>query len=129
MGPETADRIIAYGYNAAGHPDHLLCYRPGTGMVSIIEEKSETPGSVTFSKVFDSTSGIGGYDLASPADQIIAYDYEGAGKPEHLVCYRPGGTTICIIAETVTVPRLPRRSCAVTWAARTCPALISRALI
>jgi uncharacterized protein YjbI with pentapeptide repeats len=100
----AADRIIAYDYNAAGHPDHLLCYRPGTGMVSIIEEKPETPGSVTFSKVFDSTSGIGGYNLASPADQIIAYDYEGAGKPEHLVCYRPGGTTICIIAETVTLP-------------------------
>ncbi len=103
----AADRIIAYGYNAAGHPDHLLCYRPGTGMVSIIEEKSETPGSVTFSKVFDSTSGIGGYNLASPADQIIAYDYEGAGKPEHLVCYRPGGTTICIIAEIVTPPPTP----------------------
>ncbi len=103
----AADRIIAYDYNGTGHLDHLVCYRPGTGMVSIIEEQPQTPGTATFGKVFDSTGGIGGYNLASPADQIIAYDYGGAGKPEHVVCYRPGGLTICIIEEieeTVTLP-------------------------
>ena len=101
---DAADRIIAYDYNSTGHADHLVCYRPGTGMVSIIEETPQTPGTASFGKVFDSTGGIGGYNLASPADQIIAYDYEGAGKPEHLICYRPGGLTICILEETVTVP-------------------------
>jgi uncharacterized protein YjbI with pentapeptide repeats len=100
----ATDQIIAYDYNSTGHPDHLVCYRPGTGMVSIIEETLQTPGTASFGKVFDSTGGIGGYNLSSPADQIIAYDYEGAGKPEHMVCYRPGGVTICILEETVTVP-------------------------
>jgi hypothetical protein len=37
-----------------------------------------------------SGSGIGGYDLAVATDQIIAYDYDGTGKLDHLVCYRPG---------------------------------------
>ena len=100
-----ADRIIAYDYNGTGHADHLLCYQPGTGVVSIIEEQPQTPGTATFGKVFDSTGGIGGYNLASLADQIIAYG--GAGKPEHMVCYRPGGLTICIIEEIEETATLP----------------------
>jgi uncharacterized protein YjbI with pentapeptide repeats len=105
-----ADQVIAYDYNGTGDLDHLLCYRPGTGMISILaKEPGTAPGTMAFKSVFDSASGIGGWDLTSPADQIIAYDYEGAGKPEHLVCYRPGGLTICVLEETVTVPPILTR--------------------
>ena len=44
-------------------------------------------------------SGIGGYNLASTADQVIAYDYDGTGKLDHLACYRPGTGTIWILKK------------------------------
>ncbi|MBE1874200.1 trypsin-like serine protease [Myceligenerans pegani] len=34
--------------------------------------------------------GIAGYDLARNDDQIVAVDYEGTGKLDHLLIYRPG---------------------------------------
>src|SRR5215469_15447528 len=43
--------------------------------------------------------GIGGFDLASAADHVIAYDYSGTGKLDHLVCYRPGTGAIFILKK------------------------------
>ena len=95
-----ADQIIAYDYAGTGKPDHLVCYRPGTGIIRILGKKADS----TYAPVYESLGpfqpgGIGGYDLASPADQIIAYDYAGTGKADHLVCYRPGARTIWIIGQ------------------------------
>ena len=95
-----ADQIIAYDYASTGHLSYLVCYRPGTGIIRILGKKADR----TFAPVYASLGtfqpgGIGGYDLASPADQIIAYDYAGTGKPDHLVCYRPGAGTIWIIGQ------------------------------
>ncbi len=42
-------------------------------------------------------TGIAGYDLAEPADRIFAFDYNGSGKLDHLVLYRPGFGTIWIL--------------------------------
>ncbi len=42
-------------------------------------------------------TGIGGYDLSSPADLGFAYDYDGTGKLDHLVFYRPGTGAIFIL--------------------------------
>ena len=42
---------------------------------------------------------IGGYDLANAADRVIAYDYDGTGKLDHLVCYRPGIGAIFIVKK------------------------------
>jgi len=39
-------------------------------------------------------TGIGGYDLASPADQIVPFDYDSSGKLDHLLLYRPGSGTV-----------------------------------
>ena len=44
-------------------------------------------------------SGIGGYDLLSAADQVFAYDGDGTGKLDHLVCYRPGTGIIQIFKK------------------------------
>jgi hypothetical protein len=35
-------------------------------------------------------NGIGGYDLADPADRVFPFDYDHSGKLDHLVLYRPG---------------------------------------
>ena len=45
----------------------------------------------------DPGSGIGGYDLRSPADRVFAFDYDGSGKLDHLALYRPGTGTIWIL--------------------------------
>jgi Zn-dependent metalloprotease len=53
-----------------------------------------------FSPVYaqgDPGSGIGGYDLRSPADRVFAFDYDGSGKLDHLALYRPGTGTIWIL--------------------------------
>ena len=44
-----------------------------------------------------SLTGIGGYDLASPADRAFAFDYNGSGKLNALVLYRPGTGMISIV--------------------------------
>ena len=97
-----ADRIIAYDYLGTGNLDHLVCYRPGTGTIWILEKTTDSNNTVTFDKVWDSTSGIGGSqgcDLSDPNDRIIAYDYAGTGNLDHLVCYRRGTANIRILEK------------------------------
>ena len=31
-------------------------------------------------------TGIGGYDLSTATDQVIAFDYYSLGKADHLIC-------------------------------------------
>ena len=45
----------------------------------------------------DPGSGIGGYDLKSPADRVFAFDYEHSGKTDYLALYRPGTGTMWIL--------------------------------
>ncbi len=89
-----ADQIIAFDYNSTGKADHLLLYRPGTGIVWILANNN---GS--FTPVFASFNGIGGYDLKSTNDRIFALDYNSTGHMDHLVCYRPGAGIIYILAN------------------------------
>ncbi|MFI6744337.1 S1 family peptidase [Nonomuraea sp. NPDC050451] len=88
------DQIIAFDYEHSGKLDHLLLYRPGTGMARILRHN----GNATFTTVFATADGgIGGYDLKDAKDRIIAFDYTGSGKPDHLVLYRPGGETAWVL--------------------------------
>jgi hypothetical protein len=48
----------------------------------------------------DPGDGIGGYDLARPEDRAFAFDYDGFGKLDHLVVYRPGSGPIYIFKES-----------------------------
>jgi Pentapeptide repeats (8 copies) len=96
-----ADRIIAYDCNSTGNLDHLVCYRPGTGIIFIIQKKSDG----TFDPVYQSgvppqgIGGSGGCDLSDPNDRIIAFDYCGTGHLDHLVCYRVGTGNIWILEK------------------------------
>ena len=90
-----SDRIIAFDYSGTGHADHLLCYRPGAGVVWILANSNGQ-----FMPVFYSTNGIGGYDLKSPSDLILSFDYDGNGKYDHLVLYRPGAGIVFIVQNT-----------------------------
>ena len=91
---DPADQMIAFDYGSTGNLDHLVCYRPGAGLVSVVEKKKAADGSVTFDTAWTSTTGIGGSgggcDLTNPLDRIVAFDLAGTGRLDHLVCYRPG---------------------------------------
>ncbi|HET8843441.1 MAG TPA: trypsin-like peptidase domain-containing protein, partial [Ktedonobacteraceae bacterium] len=88
----SADRVFTFDYDGSGKLDHLVLYRPGTGIIWILKN---TDGQ--FSPVFASGSGIGGYDLKISSDRVFAFDYDGSGKLDHLVLYRPGGGSIYIL--------------------------------
>ncbi|GAA3572824.1 hypothetical protein GCM10022419_062190 [Nonomuraea rosea] len=90
---DARDRIIAFDYTSSGKLDHLVLYRPGGETAWVLEHGAGN----TFRAVFNSSAGIGGYDLKSAADQIIAFDYEQSGRLDHLLLYRPGGKTAWIL--------------------------------
>ncbi|MBB5781748.1 S1 family peptidase [Nonomuraea jabiensis] len=90
---DDRDQVVAFDYEHSGKLDHLLLYRPGSQIVSIV--KRNTDG--TYASVYSSTTGIGGYDLKDNRDRIIAFDYKGTGKLDHLLLYRPGGETAWIL--------------------------------
>lgn len=90
-----ADRVFSFDYDKVGKGDYLTLYRPGTGTIWILQNVWGT-----FTPVYrqgDPGSGIGLYDLRSAADQVFGYDYDGSGKTDHIVLYRPGTGTIWIL--------------------------------
>jgi len=89
------DRAFAFDYAGTGKLDHLVFYRPGKGIVFILKKD----GPDTFSPVYQSHSGIGGFDLSSPDDRAFPLDYTGTGNSDHLVFYRPGKGIIFILKK------------------------------
>ena len=90
---DAGDQVVPFDYDHSGKLDHLVPYRPGTGIIHIVKRNANN----TYTSVFTSTTGIGGYNLASPADRIIAFDYDHSGKLDHLLLYRPGRRTTWIL--------------------------------
>ncbi|MGO4599993.1 PASTA domain-containing protein [Terrabacter sp. 2RAF25] len=85
---DPRDQVFAFDYDGSGKLDHLVLYRPGAGTIWILKNSQGQ-----FSAVMAEGApghGIGGYDLADPRDQVFAFDYDGSGKLDHLVLYRPG---------------------------------------
>jgi hypothetical protein len=85
-----SDQGFAFDYDHSGKLDHLFFYRPGTGLVTILQRAGED-----FTPVY-SGSGVGGYAPESWRDRAFAYDYDQSGKLDHLVFYRPGMGTVAI---------------------------------
>jgi DNA-binding winged helix-turn-helix (wHTH) protein len=78
------DRMLAVDYDGSGKLDHLLLYRPGAGVAAILRNSQGI-----FTPVFQG-QGLGGYDLMSVSDRALAFDFDGSGKLDHLLLYRPG---------------------------------------
>lgn len=64
--------------------DDILFYRPGAGTFSLLHNDDRGKFSAT-----EYTDGIAGCDLLSPADHIIALDFNRDGRDDVLI-YRPG---------------------------------------
>jgi hypothetical protein len=82
----TKDRTVAFDYDHSGKQDYVLTYRPGSKYVAIARHNPDN----TFTTVFTSTNGIGGFDLAVDRDRIVPFDYDHSGKLDYLFIYRPG---------------------------------------
>jgi subtilisin family serine protease len=94
---DPADQVFAFDYEHTGRLDHLVLYRPGTGTIWILHNSGGTFSSVYPTPAVAPGSGIGGYDLADPADRVFAFDYDGRGRLDYLALYRPGTGTIWIL--------------------------------
>jgi len=91
----TADQAFAFDFKSNGKLDHIVLYRPGQGAIFIVKASGNT-----FVPVFaqgDPGNGIGGYDLTSANDRMFAYDFDGSGKLDHLLLYRPGAGTVWVL--------------------------------
>lgn len=88
---QTQDLAIALDYNGDGKDD-VMCYRPGSGAVYI--QKSN--GNGTFSNIYLSGNGIGGYNFDYITDKAISLDYNGDGKDD-IMCYRPGSSACYLL--------------------------------
>jgi hypothetical protein len=86
------DRGFAFDYDHSGNLDHMVFFRPGSGMISIIKRSGDT-----FSTVFHSDVGLPFFDLSSPADLGLAFDFDHSGKNDYLVFYRPGSRMITVL--------------------------------
>lgn len=89
------DRAFAFDYDRSGYNDHIVFYRPGTGTIWIIKNRNGLFEPVY--KQSDAVSGIGGYDLKSAQDRVLAFDADNSGRDDHLVLYRPGSGAIFIV--------------------------------
>jgi hypothetical protein len=92
------DQTFGFDYDGSGKLDHLVVYRPGTGTIWIL--KNSAGAFAPLYQQGDPGIGIGGYNLKSTADRAFAFDYDGGGKLDHLVLYRPGKSTISILRDS-----------------------------
>ncbi len=87
------DQVLAFDGNSSGCLDHLVVYRPGPGRFFVLKRNGD---------VFEKVSGVmtggiaGSCNLSNPADRMFAFDYNGTGKLDHLVVYRPGSRMVWI---------------------------------
>jgi len=91
------DWIMPFDFEHSGKKDYLICYRPGMKVVWILKHNGTTN---TFTTVYQSTNGIGGYLFDSIKDRMFAYDYEHSGKQDYLVCFREGSGLVDILKNT-----------------------------
>lgn len=91
----AADKAIAYDFDHSGRADHVLLYRPGGRLVVIAERLADG----TYAEVHRGT-GIGDWPLDNAVDKMVAFDFEGDGKLDDLLVYRPGvgSTTVRNVA-------------------------------
>lgn len=99
-----ADHVFAFDLEGSGNMDDLVLYRPGTGIISILQNSDTHPGTFSVAFTNGSEPGIGGYDLMSTADRAFAFDYEGNGKADDIALYRPGGGAFWIVQNQHTNP-------------------------
>jgi hypothetical protein len=94
----TSDRVLVFDYNGNGRDD-LLIYRPGRGAVAVIRSNPNgtfTPAYFVGDNGPATPNGIGGYDLLSPNDQVLVFDFNG-NRRKDLILFRPGTGAVYVV--------------------------------
>lgn len=94
----AADIAFAHDFDGSGKRNHIVLMRPGTGAFCILKRRGDT-----FEPVFneiDPGHGVGGFDLARPADRGCAFDFDHSGSANDIVLYRPGSGACFILKRT-----------------------------
>ncbi|KAH0556966.1 hypothetical protein GP486_005245 [Trichoglossum hirsutum] len=91
----TKDSAFAFDYDHSGKMDHIVIYRPGKGSVWIVKHDGNIFRSAY--QQWSPRDGIGGFDLTDSNDSAFTVDYDGTGKQDSLVFYRPGSGIIRIL--------------------------------
>lgn len=81
---DTRDRAVRLDFDGDNRDD-ILMYRRGTGVVYV----ARSNGDGSYSNVFASGWGIGGYAMNGSNDQVLVFDYDGDNRDD-LFIYRPG---------------------------------------
>ena len=84
------DRALAFDYNGDGRSD-LFLYQVDEGRACVLRSN----GDGTFTTVFNSTTGIGGYGLGHERDVVTAFDHNGDGNQD-LFIYTPNQGIACV---------------------------------
>lgn len=92
---DDRDQAFAIDYNSSGKMDHLVLYRPGTGLI-VIAKKIDN----SLKTVYESKNGIGDFTLIDNRDRAFALDYTHNGHLDHIVLYRPGTGAIFIFGRS-----------------------------
>jgi hypothetical protein len=95
-----AERAIAFDYEGSGKADDIALYFPGGGAFSIVQNQHTTPATFKLPYPQPQPIGIGGFDLSSPLDKVVAFDYESNGCLDDLVLFRPGQGAIFVLQNT-----------------------------
>ncbi|NUP47415.1 MAG: hypothetical protein HOW97_08880 [Catenulispora sp.] len=91
---DARDQLTPYDYTGKGAADHLVAYRPGTGVVWILQKDTDPKDSDLYLALYHASNGIGGYPMDNENDRLLAYGYGDrtipADLPDRLLAYRPG---------------------------------------
>jgi hypothetical protein len=88
------DRVFAFDYESVGKLDHLVFYRPGKGAIYVLKKKADENDFEATGLAIGASGNPGGFGggwkLTDPNDRAFAFDFDGFGKLDHMVLYRPG---------------------------------------
>ncbi len=99
------DRLFAFDFESTGKADHLAWYGLDSNGFHVFkkagdEQKSKSvPYSIDWI-AYSTQWGVAGYQPFGYYDQIFPFDFDGSGKLDHLVIYRPGAQNIFLILKT-----------------------------
>ena len=97
------DVAFPFDFNGDGKTD-LFLYRPDSGLACV----ARSNGDGTFTQVYYSAGGIGGYDLRGKRDMAFPFDFNGDGNAD-IFFFRQEGRTASVVQSGVAVPDLLTR--------------------